>query len=225
MTRPPGTPTSSVTATTTDTPVLHLTLRDLACSRGERLLFKHINLQLWRGEAVWLRGANGQGKTSLLRLVAGLSRPAAGHVEAPAPRVYLGHQQALKDDLSALEALGFLARLHDLPVHDAALVQALGQWGLHGKRHAMVRTLSQGQRRRVALARLGLSPAGALWILDEPFDALDASGVETLLALMQAHRQSGGSLLFTSHQAVSLPACRTLDVPSGATSPPLGAVP
>lgn len=218
MTRPPGTPTSSVTATTTDTPVLHLTLRDLACSRGERLLFKHINLQLWRGEAVWLRGPNGQGKSSLLRLVAGLSRPAAGHVERPTPHVYLGHQLALKDDLSVLEALGFLARLHDLPAHDAALVQALEPWGLKGKRHALVRTLSQGQRRRVALARLGLSPAHALWVLDEPFDALDASGVDTLLALLQAHRQSGGSLLFTSHQAVSLPSCRTLDLPSGTTS-------
>lgn len=219
MTKPPGTPISSVTATTTDTPVLHLTLRDLACSRGERLLFKHLNLQLWRGEAVWLRGPNGQGKTSLLRLVAGLSRAAAGHVEVGAPRVYIGHQQALKDDLSVQEALGFLARLHDLPAHETALLQALDAWGLKAKRHALVRTLSQGQRRRVALARLALSPAGALWVLDEPFDALDATGVDTLLSLMQSHRQSGGSVLFTTHQPVDLPACRTLDLPSGVCLP------
>jgi len=219
MTRPPGTPTSSVTATTTDAAVLHLTLRDLACSRGERLLFKHLNLQLWRGEAVWLRGPNGQGKTSLLRLVAGLSRPVAGQVDVHAARVYIGHQPAIKDDLSVLEALGFLARLHDLPAHDTALVQALDAWGLKAKRHALVRTLSQGQRRRVALARLALSPAAALWVLDEPFDALDAAGVDALLALVQTHRQSGGSLLFTSHQAVDLPACRTLDLPSGASTP------
>lgn len=202
--------------------MLHLTLRDLACSRGERLLFKHLNLQLWRGEAVWLRGPNGQGKTSLLRLVAGLSRPVAGQVDVHTARVYIGHQQALKDDLSVLEALGFLAQLHDLhdlPVRDTALVQALDAWGLKAKRHALVRTLSQGQRRRVALARLALSPAGALWVLDEPFDALDAAGVNTLLALAQSHRQAGGSLLFTSHQAVDLPACRTLDLPSGASTP------
>ncbi len=219
MTRRPGTPTSSVTDTTTDTPVLHLTLRDLACSRGERLLFKHLNLQLWRGEALWLRGPNGQGKTSLLRLVAGLSAAAAGQVDVSAPLVYIGHQQALKDDLSAHESLEFLAQLHDVPHHDTALLHALDGWGLKGKRHALVRTLSQGQRRRVALARLALSPAGALWVLDEPFDALDAAGVSTLLALMQTHRQSGGSLLFTSHQPVDLPACRTLDLPSGASTP------
>ncbi len=110
------------------------------------------------------------------------------------------------------------ARLHDLPAHDTALLQALDAWGLKAKRHALVRTLSQGQRRRVALARLALSPAGALWVLDEPFDALDATGVSTLLSLMQTHRQSGGSVLFTSHQVVDLPACRTLDLPSGTTS-------
>ena len=219
MTRPPGTPTSSVTATTTDTPVLHLTLRDLACSRGERLLLKHLNLQLWRGEAVWLRGPNGQGKTSLLRLVAGGRARQAGHVDVGAPRVYIGHQHALKDDLSVQEALAFLAHLHDLPAHDTALLQALDAWGLKAKRHALVRTLSQGQRRRVALARLALSPAGALWVLDEPFDALDATGVSTLLSLMQTHRQSGGSVLFTSHQAVDLADCRTLDLPSGASAP------
>lgn len=162
------------------------------------------------GQAVWVRGPNGRGKTSLLRLLAGASRPAEGQVHANVQRVYLGHQHALKDDLTAVEALSFLVHLHrheapgDL-ADEAHIVQALARMGVKARRHALVRTLSQGQRRRVALARLVLSPPGSLWLLDEPFDALDDQGVSTLNTLIHDHRHAGGSVVLTSHQAVTLP--------------------
>lgn len=162
------------------------------------------------GQAVWVRGPNGQGKTSLLRVLAGLSRPDDGHLQVNKPLVYIGHQQALKDDLTALEALSFLVRLHAWPAGDSrhdedTIAQALAHMGVKARRHALVRTLSQGQRRRVALARLVLSPPGSVWLLDEPFDALDDHGVTTLNALIQGHRQAGGAVVLTSHQTLTLP--------------------
>jgi len=162
------------------------------------------------GQAVWVRGPNGQGKTSLLRVLAGLSQPDGGHVQVNQPPVYIGHQQALKDDLTALEALSFLVSLHAWPAADSrhdenTIVQALAHMGVKARRHALVRTLSQGQRRRVALARLVLSPPGSVWLLDEPFDALDDQGITTLNALIQGHRQAGGAVVLTSHQTLTLP--------------------
>lgn len=182
-----------------------MSAQDLACRRGDRLLFEHLDLSLSPGEAVWVRGPNGRGKTSLLRLLAGLSQPAAGQIQRHAPVLYLGHQHALKDDLTATEALTFLLRLHGLHPSEAAVAEALGRLGVKGRRQALVRTLSQGQRRRVALARLALSPPASVWILDEPFDALDDQGIGTLNEMIESHRQSGGALVLTSHQDVHLP--------------------
>ena len=188
----------------------------LAGQRGDRALFERLELALAPGSVTWLRGRNGRGKTSLLRLLAGLSTPAAGEIRiagrtlregGPAWRrhlVYLGHQNALKDDLSAIEALGFLARLHGLPSDEASLTRALQRLGVQGSRRALVRTLSQGQRRRVALARLPLSRAAPLWLLDEPFDALDADGTAALNDVIAEHATAGGSVLLTSHQALTL---------------------
>ncbi|MDO9236813.1 MAG: cytochrome c biogenesis heme-transporting ATPase CcmA [Aquabacterium sp.] len=193
------------TATTIDSQLCLLNAQDLACRRGERLLFQHLNLSIQAGQAIWVRGPNGRGKTSLLRLLAGLSQAAQGRITTSTRLVYLGHQHALKDDLTALEALAFLVRLHDDAADEASMVQALDRMGIKARRHALVRTLSQGQRRRVALARLALSPPGSLWILDEPFDALDDQGVATLNTLIHDHRQSGGSVILTSHQAANLP--------------------
>jgi heme exporter protein A len=179
---------------------------DLACRRGERVLFSGLNLAVRPGEIVWLRGANGQGKTSLLRLLAGLARPEAGRIEhgADRGRVYVGHANALKDDLTVAESLMFLTRLHGFDtraeVHDAAL----RRFGLWSRRFAPVRTLSQGQRRRVALSRLCTAPTGALWLLDEPFDALDAEGVAALNQLLAEHAARGGSVLLTSHVPLNL---------------------
>jgi heme exporter protein A len=200
-----------VPATSSDTGELPtLTITDLACRRGNRTLFRGVNLTLRPRDALWLRGRNGRGKTSLLRLAAGLSVPEGGQVlwgDAPVRRaegflqrlLYIGHSNALKDDLTALEALQFLARLHGRADDDASLHAALDRLGMASRRDAPVRTLSQGQRRRVALARLALERAAALWVLDEPYDALDADGLRVVNELLRAHLARGGSMLLTSH--------------------------
>ena len=159
------------------------------------------------GELVWLRGKNGSGKTSLLRIVAGLSRPEAGTLTLAGgrPGAYIGHANALKDDLTVTESLVFLARLHDLEGSAQGVRDALRTLAIHHRRHAIVRTLSQGQRRRVALARLALEREPSLWVLDEPFDALDVHGIEAVNRLLVAHLARGGSVLLTSHLALGLP--------------------
>lgn len=192
-----------------------LAAQELACRRGDRVLFAGFELELPPGRVVWVRGANGRGKTSLLRLLAGLGRPEHGSIRwggTPIRQsddfrrqlVYIGHSNALKEDLTALESLRFLALLHGRPAGEAALAEALRRCGMHGHRNALVRTLSQGQRRRVALARLCLESGPSLWILDEPFDALDTQGVEALNGLIAAHARRGGSVVLTSHLALTL---------------------
>ena len=199
-----------------------LAANDLACRRGERMLFRGLNLAVGPGQVLWLRGANGRGKTSLLRLLAGLAAPAAGRIERDPQRerVYLAHANALKDDLTVTESLRFLSRLHGFDSAPAALATALQRFGLASRRDAPVRTLSQGQRRRVALSRLCLAPPRSLWLLDEPFDALDAEGVAALNALLSEHAARGGSMLLTSHVPLTLtsPAPTTLQLDEVATA-------
>jgi heme exporter protein A len=192
------------------TPVLQLNA--LACRRGTRLLFRGVNLALGAGECVWLRGRNGSGKTSLLRLAAGLGRPALGEVVRPGGTpVLLGHTNALKDELTVAESLHFLLGVQGLPQDAATLDVALDRFGLATRRHQRIGQLSQGQRRRVALARLAASRTRPLWLLDEPHDGLDADGAQVLDALLAEHLRSGGSVLMASHQAPSLPG-RVLDL-------------
>lgn len=190
-------------ATTDDTPPL-LAAVGLACRRGDRVLFRGLDLPVRRGEVVWLRGANGRGKTSLLRLLAGLSTPEAGQIRREGELLYVAHANALKEDLSVLESLRFLARLHGRDVDDTALTEALRQFGMATRRNAPVRTLSQGQRRRVALSRLALAPSPAVWVLDEPFDALDVEGIASLNEVISQHVRGGGAVVLTSHQALTL---------------------
>jgi heme exporter protein A len=197
-----------------------LAARALACRRGRRLLFKGLDLQLMPGSITWLRGTNGSGKTSLLRILAGLSQPAEGQVlwqgqAAGALRgniVYIGHANALKEDLTLSEAVTFLGALGGVQDAAAQTPQALERLGLASRRNAPVRTLSQGQRRRGALARLALDQAPRCWILDEPYDALDRASVDTLSALIEAHAARGGAVLLTSHQAVTLGGAAELDL-------------
>lgn len=202
-----------------------LSAQQLAAQRGERLLFAGLDLELRAGEVVWLRGTNGRGKTTLLRLLAGLSTPAEGTVcvegralpaAGPAWRgelAYIAHANALKDDLLAHEALRFLAGLRGAPVSSEAVQAALAHMGVARQARLPVRVLSQGQRRRVALARLALPQAPRVWLLDEPFDALDDAGIGTLEALLRAHAATGGTALLTSHQALPAGlASRVLDL-------------
>jgi heme exporter protein A len=177
-----------------------LSARGLACERGARCLFDHLDIDLRAGELLWVRGRNGRGKTSLLRLLAGIATPAAGEVRRAARGVsFVGHADALKDDLSVAEALAFLLRIHGHAGDDRTVDGALAHWGLVDRRDTPVRTLSPGLRRRVALARLAVSPSAAIWILDEPFDTLDVDGAERLNAQLGRQLAAGGSVLFTGH--------------------------
>lgn len=204
-----------------------LAAEDVACRRGNRLLFKGLDLTLTAGHALWLRGPNGSGKTSLLRLAAGLSAPTSGritwggialrsHASFARQRLYVGHANALKDDLSVMESLRFLAVMHGRDAGNAALHRALDRVGMASRRNALVRTLSQGQRRRACLARLALETDATLWLLDEPYDALDTDGVASVDALLQQHVARGGSLLLTSHQAPSAQAPPMTELDLGA---------
>lgn len=193
-----------------------LRAESLSCRRGERLLIQGLDLTLEQGQIVWLRGSNGRGKTSLLRVLAGLSPPDEGALswsgqrwkesrdDAARGTLYLAHANALKDDLTAHEALTFLAQLHGQGADAAAIDRALQALQIHNRRDAPVRTLSQGQRRRVALARLVLQPAKSLWLLDEPYDALDVDGCALLDAVLAAHARQGGCVMLTSHLPLNL---------------------
>jgi heme exporter protein A len=194
--------------------------RALSCRRGRRLLFEQLDIALPPASITWLRGTNGSGKTSLMRILAGLSAPADGAVlwngqplrqagrAARLGVVYIGHANALKDDLTLEESLAFLARLAEHAAPVAAAAAALERLGLGTRRQAAVRTLSQGQRRRGALARLALDDTPRTWILDEPYDALDSDSTQLLSRLISANADRGGAVLLTSHQDVVLPGLR-----------------
>lgn len=216
-------------------PAPHGTLQgqQLSCQRGRRRLFEKLDISLAPGSLTWLRGANGSGKTSLMRILAGLSTPVAGEVlwngqplrkAGPLARqrvAYIGHANALKDDLSLHEALAFLARLAGLDQPEQRAAHALDVLGLANRRQALVRTLSQGQRRRGALARLALDEVPRTWILDEPYDALDADSIQRLSALISAQAARGGAVLLTSHQALDLPGLREHLLQATAPAAPL----
>ena len=188
---------------------------NLSCSRGSKRLFSGVSFALQPGEWLHLEGDNGVGKTSLLRLACGLSAVEDGEIqwqgqpvsnnidEFRANLAYLGHQLALKEDLTPLENLHFDAAIAGQSLSMADAKAALSKLGLKGREHLPVRVLSQGQKRRVALARLQLSKA-RLWVLDEPFVALDTLAVHALQQVLRLHLQQDGLLLFTSHQAVDL---------------------
>ncbi len=192
---------------------------DLACLRGDRRLFRGLNLQLSPGQLLRVEGANGAGKTSLLRLLAGLALPAAGEVRwmgRPIQRqreayaqalLYLGHLGGLKDELTARENLQIDGALSGAETRAAPIDAALAGWGLARQAALPLRVLSAGQRRRASLARLQLSKA-TLWILDEPFNALDVDAVAQLGRCVEQHLDGGGLAVVTSHMALPLPAAR-----------------
>lgn len=193
---------------------------DLACIRGDRRLFRGLHLELGPGRVMRVEGANGAGKTSLLRLLAGLALPAAGEVhwqgqpirrqrEAYAQALlYLGHLGGLKDELTPTENLSLDADLTGSARADPGHVaEALAFWGLTRQAGLPLRVLSAGQRRRSALARLRLSTA-PLWILDEPFNALDVAAVAQLGRVIEQHVDGGGLAVVTSHMPLPIAASR-----------------
>lgn len=201
---------------------------NLECVRGERRLFSALDFALEPGTLLEVRGRNGSGKTSLLRMLCGLLAPTAGHVawrgrdirrcrdEFNARLVYIGHHNGIKDELTALENLRFAAHIAGLAAGDQAARGALRDLGLDEFRHAPSRNLSQGQRRRIALARLRLAAAQTLWILDEPFNALDVAALALLQSLLGAHLEGGGMVVLTTHQEVPVAARTTRRIELGA---------
>lgn len=198
-----------------------LDVHNLACSRGENPLFSHLSFSVQPGEALWVEGPNGSGKTSLLRILCGLSPPDDGLVhwqgksiqelddEYRQQLLYIGHQNAVKDDLSVEENLRLAARLAGHRASDDDLQRALESVALVSRRYLFVRYLSQGQRRRAALARLWLMRGHRLWILDEPFAALDQESVTRLANRICEHLEHNGIAILTTHQEVPLPSERT----------------
>ena len=187
----------------------------IACRRGDRDLFAGVNLRVGPGQWAHVRGANGAGKTSLLRILAGLSQPESGQVRwnnTPIARdraawnadlLYLGHHAAIKDELTPIENLRAANELEGHSLTDEDALRALRRFGLKGRENLPVRFLSAGQRRRVLLARTMTRPATA-WILDEPLTALDASAIEDFSSLIVDHLSRGGLAVVTSHQPLPL---------------------
>lgn len=192
-----------------------LEVRDLECARGDHRLFSGLNFTLQGGELLRLRGVNGSGKTSLLRTVCGLLEPAAGEVlwqgrniraqrdEFNAVLTYLGHHNGVKAELTGFENLRISSALSGSEVSGQRIYDALEQMGLGGREDLPTQVLSQGQKRRVALARLLLSETD-LWVLDEPFTALDVGAVSMLSGLIEGHLQKGNRVIFTTHQEVKM---------------------
>jgi len=192
--------------------MLRLLAAELGCVRGSRSIFEGVNLELLPGEALALVGPNGSGKSSLLRLIAGLLRPAAGRIELAGgvdestiaeQAHYLGHLDALKPSLTVRENLAFW--IGYLGGDGAALAPALTSLSLGGLADLPAGYLSAGQRRRLSLARLIAVPR-PIWLLDEPTSALDAAGQERLASLMRAHLSGGGLIVAATHGPLGIEA-------------------
>lgn len=189
---------------------------DLECVRGERLLFSGLSFRVDAGICLHVAGPNGAGKTSLQRIVCGLLTPSAGEIRYQGENIrrlreeywqalaYVGHLNGVKDDLSAEENVFFAAGLAGRVAHRDEVRHALDQVGLKGFEAQLARHLSQGQKRRVALARLFLAAQAPVWVLDEPFTALDVRGVAALSALIASHLARGGIVVLTTHQDVPI---------------------
>jgi heme exporter protein A len=200
-----------------------LTAVELACDRGERRVFAGVRFDIGAGDALAVVGANGAGKSTLLRLLAGLLPLAAGTLlwngaavgddpEAHRARLhYLGHLDAIKPALTPAETLAFHARLRGQPADRSAVTAALAALGLARLADLPGRFLSQGQRRRAALARLLVAPA-SLWLLDEPTNGLDADSLGRLTEIIDNHRAAGGMIVAATHGGLDLGAHATLEL-------------
>lgn len=190
-----------------------LEAKGLSCIRQDRVLFEQLSLAVHGGELMQIAGKNGAGKSSLLRLLAGLAHPDEGDIyyrqqplaqqaaDYAADLCYIGHQSGIHEQLTALENLRFWRAAVQAPTGDDYAL--LGRLGLAGLEDIPCRMLSAGQQRRVSLARLWFSQ-GQLWILDEPFTALDQTAIALLQQHFLQHLQRGGCIVLTTHQSLSL---------------------
>jgi heme exporter protein A len=192
-----------------------LTAEKLACVRGDKRVFADLDFQIAAGEALVVEGANGAGKTSLLRLIAGFLTPASGFIVLNTDKGaiqegeergryvgWLGHQDAIKPQMDVGEQLEFFARLHGVRDDVRPVLERVG---IARQRELPCRYLSAGQKKRLGLARLLLSRRG-LWLLDEPFAALDTAGRALTAELMRAHCASGGIVIAATHDPLGLEA-------------------
>ena len=200
-----------------------LEARAITCVRGERELFSRLDVQVSLGECLHVRGENGVGKTSLLRLLTGLASPESGDVlwngtpikkdssEYHSKLLFLGHRDALKEDLTALENLRMYAAIDGIKLADVEAFSTLWRFGLKGREDLPVNCLSAGQKKRVLMARM-LTRRAQVWILDEPFNALDAQAVQELQSLIAQHLEGNGLVVLTSHQPLEISNLRVLDL-------------
>lgn len=199
-----------------------LTVTDLTCQRADHLVFEGLSFSLGSGNALWIKGKNGAGKSSLLRICARLLKPAGGSVLWQGDDIrrdedgylgqyhYLGHQDALKPVLTVRENLAFWADFQGKNL----LPAALDDFDLQELAETRVEYLSAGQKKRVSLARLTATPA-PLWILDEPVSSLDTSFIELFKLRLKEHIEAGGMALFATHQDLQLPDISILDLSEG----------
>jgi heme exporter protein A len=192
-----------------------LTIENLLGVRGERMLFEKLSFECSSGTVLYLQGANGTGKTTLLRMLCGLSKPQAGSINWCGEDIdslaedyykhvlYVGHLPGIKEDLNALENLQFSLALSGTTFHLSRATEVLKMLGLARGLNLPTRMLSQGQKRRVALARLWLQDL-PLWILDEPFTALDVAATELLKQKIEVFANAGGIVVMTTHQEVTM---------------------
>lgn len=180
-----------------------LIVEALAAERSGRAVFSGLTFTGQAGTLTRVSGPNGAGKTTLLRILAGLAQPTAGRVDWQGrSRVFIGHAQGMNDSLDVIDNLRFAAHLAGTPATDDALRQALARLGVGNLARRRFGSLSQGQKRRSALARLFVAPTEAAWLLDEPFVALDVATQALLARLIDERVGAGGLVLFTSHQEV-----------------------
>lgn len=207
-----------------------LSVNQLTCERGYRELFNDLNFELSPGEILHIKGENGAGKTSLLRILAGLALPVSGDIhfegydcgkyrsEYNEHIAFMGHKSGIKLELTPVENIHSYCELGKA-CSEQQIMDVLEKVGLYGFEDMFCNQLSAGQKRRVAIAQTILSQA-KLWILDEPFTSLDVVGIDYFLQVIQQHVEEGGMVLLTTHQDVNLEHCTTryLQLPSGKIS-------
>lgn len=191
---------------------MQISAHNVSCQRAWQWLFSGVTFSLNAGEMLHIEGENGAGKSTLLRILLGLATPDSGEVlwnnqpiqlsaDFKENLCFIGHLNAIKEELTPLENLKISADVAGIPLNLNAAMQALGAVDLKKRWNVPAKFLSQGQKRRVALCRLALDTR-TLWVLDEPFVALDSQALQWLVHQMNAHAEKGGMLIFTSHQKI-----------------------